>query len=89
MISPQHTLLNLVECNNKNQMNLTILDYNALKSCIHKYWTKAIKMGKNPLCLIQLCIKFTVILKTENLRLDTVESIFLQIVIVVSGRPNS
>ena len=34
MISPYNTLLNHTEFNNPNKTNLTILNYNALKSCI-------------------------------------------------------
>ena len=42
MISQQNTLLNHTDFNNQNQTVLSILEYNALKSCIPKNWKKII-----------------------------------------------
>ena len=47
MLTPQNEFLNIQEFNNKNQTNLTQLDYNALKSSIPKEWKILFLQNRN------------------------------------------
>ena len=47
MLTPQNEFLNIQEFNNKNQSNLTQLDYNALKSSIPKEWKTLFLQNRN------------------------------------------
>ena len=76
MISPYNALLNHAEFNIQNKTNLSVLNYNALKSCIPRDWKHAIVTGKknnvntetvNPIITINNIRKDITIVKSKEL----------------------
>ena len=47
LLSPQNTFLSIKDFNEYNQTNITILEYNALKSCIPPLWKKTFLQNNN------------------------------------------